>query len=87
MMEWNQDAKDLLEELVKPIPIFARPMAKKKIEGIILKGVEGEEVTKGDVVKGYIVASPGNMQERAIKLLKAKKIDLTPYEALLEQVK
>lgn len=86
-MEWNQEAKDLLEELVKPIPVFVRPMAKKKIETIILDGVEGEIVSKADVVKGYIIASPGNMQERAIKLLKAKGIDLAPYEDLLQQVK
>ncbi|MGJ7923252.1 DUF2621 family protein [Neobacillus sp. LXY-4] len=85
-MEWNQDAKDLLEELLKPIPVFVRPMAKKKIETFILDGVEGA-VTKDDVVKGYIVASPGDMQERAVKLLKAKGIDLSPFEALLEQVK
>lgn len=86
-MEWNQDAKDLLDELVKPIPVFVRPMAKKKIEAIILNGVEGGLVSKDDVVKGYIIASPGNMQERAIKLLKAKGIDLSPFEALLQQVK
>jgi hypothetical protein len=86
-MEWNQDAQDLLEELVKPIPVFVRPMAKKKIENIIISGVEGEVVTKEDVIKGYIVASPGNMQERAVKLLKAKEVDLAPYEALLDQAK
>lgn len=86
-MEWNQEAIDLFEELLKPIPVFVRPMAKKKIEDVILLEVEGEIVTKDDVVKGYIVASPGDMQERAIKLLKAKGIDLTPYEALLEQVR
>ena len=86
-MEWNQDAKDLLEELVKPIPIFARPMAKKKIQGVILKVVEGDEVTKQDVIKGYIMASPGDMQERAVKMLKAKKIDLTPFEDVLQQAK
>ena len=86
-MEWNQEAKDLLEELVKPIPVFVRPMAKKKIEAIILDGVEGEVVSKEDVVKGYIIASPGDMQVRAIKLLKAKGIDLAPYEDLLQQVK
>lgn len=86
-MEWNQDAKDLLEELVSPIPIFVRPMAKKKIESVILKSAAGESITKEDVVKGYIVASPGDMQERAVKLLKIKGIDLTPYQSLLEQVK
>lgn len=86
-MEWNQDAKDLLEELVSPIPVFVRPMAKKKIENIILEGVSSDSVTKEDVVKGYIIASPGDMQIRAVKLLKAKGIDLTPFEALLEKVK
>lgn len=86
-MEWNQDAKELLEELVKPIPVFARPMAKKKIEGVIKSVVEGDTVTKDDVVKGYILASPGDMQDRAVKMLKAKKIDLTPFEDILEQAK
>lgn len=86
-MEWNQDAKDLLEELVSPIPVFVRPMAKKKIENIILEGVSSDSVTKEDVVKGYIIASPGDMQIRAVKLLKAKGIDLTPFESLLEKVK
>ena len=49
--------------------------------------LEGELVSKDDVVKGYIIASPGNMQERAIKLLKAKGIDLSPFETLLQQAK
>ncbi|WP_318503810.1 DUF2621 family protein [Bacillus sp. T3] len=86
-MEWNQDAKDLLEELVSPIPVFVRPMAKKKIENIILEGVSSDTVTKEDVVKGYIIASPGDMQVRAVKLLKAKGIDLAPFEELLEKAK
>ncbi len=86
-MEWNQDAQELLEELVQPIPVFVRPMAKKKIENIILGGVEGESVTKDDVVKGYIIASPGDMQERAVKLLKAKGIDLAQFETTLEKAK
>lgn len=84
-MEWNQEALNLLEELVKPIPVFARPMAKKKIEGVILSVVEGETVTKDDVVKGYLLASSGDMKDRAVKLLKAKGIDVTPYEVMDKQ--
>lgn len=84
-MEWNQDAKDLLEELLSPIPAFVRPMAKKKIEATILDGVEGAAVTKEDVIRGYIAGSSGDMREKAIKVLKAKGIDTTPYESLLEQ--
>ena len=83
-MEWNQEAKDLLEELVKPIPVFVRPMVKKKIESIIMDGTVGDQVTKDDVVKGYILSSPGDMQERAVKILKAKGIDLAPFETLLK---
>jgi hypothetical protein len=86
-MEWNQDAKGLLEELVMPIPVFVRPMVKKKITTTILNDVKGDVVEVNDVVKGYILASPGDMQEKAIKLLKEKGIDLAPFEVLLEQVK
>lgn len=86
-MEWNQDAKEFLDELLKPIPVFVRPMAKKKIENVILAGAQGETVTKEDVIKGYIASSSGDMQERTVKLLKAKGIDLTPYESLLDEAK
>lgn len=86
-MEWNTEAKELLEELLKPIPIFARPMARKGIEKNIIEVAGGETITQNDVVKGYIIASPGKMQDRAVKLLKAKNIDLTPYEDLLDATK
>lgn len=85
-MEWDQEARDLLDELVKPIPIFARPMAKKGIESKILAAAN-EKVTRDSVVKGYLIASPGNMQERAVKMLKAKGIDLSAYEELLQEYK
>ena len=85
-MNWEKDAQELLEELVKPIPIFARPMAKMGIEKKI-KEVAGDVITKDAVIRGYLMASPGNMQERAIKLLNSKSIDLSGYEELLEQLK
>lgn len=87
-MDWNTDATELLDELVKPIPIFARPMARKGIEKKILEvAADGSEVSKDDVIKGYILASPGKMQQRAVALLKAKKVDLEPYQELLEETK
>jgi len=85
-VNWEKDAQELLDELVKPIPIFARPMAKMGIEKKI-KEVAGDVITKDAVIRGYLMASPGNMQERAIKLLKSKNIDLSGYEELLEQLK
>lgn len=85
-MNWDKDAQEFLDELVKPIPIFARPMAKMGIEKKI-KEVAGDVVTKDAVIRGYLMASPGNMQERAIKLLQSKNIDLSGYAELLEQLK
>ncbi len=85
-MEWDKEAKDLLEELLKPIPVFARPMARMGIEKKIREAAEGT-VTRDAVIRGYLIASPGNMQERAVKLLQAKNIDLTPYEQLLQELK
>ncbi|WP_179295392.1 DUF2621 family protein [Bacillus sp. FJAT-45350] len=87
-MNWNDEAKALLEELVKPIPVFVRPMAKKGIEKNIIQQANGEEeITKDHVIRGYIVGSPGKMQERAIAMLNSKGIDLTPYEALINETK
>ncbi|MEW9668723.1 DUF2621 family protein [Ammoniphilus sp. 3BR4] len=85
-MEWQREAQELLEELLKPIPVFVRPMARKGIEKKIVDVAEGE-VTKEAVIRGYLIASPGDMQERAVKMLKAKGIDLTPYEDLLQELK
>lgn len=83
LMEWQQEAKDLLEELLKPIPVFARPMARKGIEKSILGFAEGkEEVTTNEVVKGYIEASSGSMRTKAIKLLKVKGYDVSEYESV-----
>lgn len=82
-LEWKQDASALLDELVKPIPMFVRPMAKKKIEKFILEAAENNIVTIEAVVRGYIQSSSGDMKERAIKMLKAKGIDLAPYQDLI----
>ncbi|RKD24397.1 hypothetical protein BEP19_08375 [Ammoniphilus oxalaticus] len=85
-MTWEKDAEELLDELVKPIPIFARPMARMGIERKI-KEVATDTITVDAVVRGYLLASSGSMRERAIKLLEAKKIDMSPYEELLAELK
>lgn len=80
-MEWKQDAKDLLEELLKPIPVFVRPMARKGIEKNIIGLAENkEEVTVDDVARGYVAASSGDMREKAIKVLKAKGFDPSIFQ-------
>lgn len=78
-MEWNKDASELLEELVKPIPVFVRPMAKKKIEKFIVDAAESDVITKDAVISGYLNSSDGSMRERAVKMLKAKGINVDDY--------
>ena len=83
-MNYQVDAKELLDELTAPIPVFVRPMVKKGIESKIKDIQTGDEITQEDVIKAFLMTSPGNMRPRAIALLKSKKIDLTPYEELLK---
>lgn len=82
IMEWSQEAKDLFEELLSPIPVFARPMAKRGIEKKIVEVTESNEVTVDNVVQGYILASPEKDRERVKKVLTAKKVDFSKYEDL-----
>lgn len=81
-MEWSKEAKDLLDELLSPIPVFARPMAKRGIEKKITEVTEGNEVSIDNVIHGYILASPEKDRERVKKLLTAKKIDFSKYNDL-----
>lgn len=85
-MNWNEDANQLLEELVKPIPAFVRPMAKKSIVNQVehlAKEEDLNEVNKDTLIRGYILSAPGKDRERVVNVLKAKNIDLTPYASLL----
>lgn len=82
-MNWNNEAKSLLDEFMEPVPVFVRPMARKGIEAKIKELASGEEITTEDVIRGYILASPGKMKERAKSLLERKNIDLTPYQDIL----
>jgi len=85
-MHWNDEANDLLEELVKPIPPFVRPMAKKSIINKVehLAQETGmEEVNSDCLIRGFILSSPKEDKERALKILQEKNIDLTPYQSFL----
>ncbi|MGM7682031.1 DUF2621 family protein [Cytobacillus sp. Hm23] len=82
IMEWENDAKELYEELLKLIPVFARPMAKKGIERRILE-ISDNKISMDEVIRGYVMAAPGNMKGRVIDVLKAKNIDLTPYKDIM----
>lgn len=82
---WKQREKDLLEELVSPVPELFRDVARHKIAGkigeITLKE-NAKEVTQDLVIRGYIVATPKRDHKFLRKKLTEMNIDMTPYEHL-----
>ncbi|MGM9968010.1 MULTISPECIES: DUF2621 domain-containing protein [unclassified Rummeliibacillus] len=84
---WHQDEKDLLNELVSPVPELFRDVAKQKIAGKIGQLALEEKAKKIDVdliIRGYIIASPKRDHKFLRKKLNQMKIDVTPYEDLLD---
>ncbi|MGG5253670.1 DUF2621 domain-containing protein [Neobacillus sp. SM06] len=82
---WHDDEKQLLNELVSPVPELFRDVAKHKIAGKIgelaLKE-QAPKITKDLVIKGYIQATPKRDHKFLRKQLNEKQIDVTPYEHL-----
>jgi hypothetical protein len=88
-MEYTASAKALLEDLLSPIPFFARPMAKKMMEKQIFDQATqaGREVVEDeDVIRGYIVAGlqKDTEKDKMVKFLTSKGIDLSKYQDLLQ---
>lgn len=79
---WTNDTKQLLHDLVMPVPELFRDVAKRTIAGKIGQLALQEEVAKINqdiVVKGYILATPARDHKWLIAHLKEKEIDYTPY--------
>ncbi|MGN7942827.1 DUF2621 domain-containing protein [Virgibacillus sp. 6R] len=82
---WKQEEKDLLEELVEPVPELFRDVARAKIAGKIGQLALKENakyITVDLVIRGYIIATPKRDHKFLIKRLKEKQIDYSPYKAL-----
>jgi hypothetical protein len=86
MMNWENEAILLLDELVQPIPLFVRPLAKrsikKQVEAIASKE-KVDMIRKKHVIHGYIMAAPKKDTSRIKRFLAEKGIDYKPYEHLL----
>ncbi|UOY89227.1 DUF2621 family protein [Bacillus glycinifermentans] len=84
---WKQEEKELLEELVSPVPELFRDTAKAKIAGKIgelaLKENAGS-IDQDLIVRGYILATPKRDHKFLLKRLKEKNIDHSPYHALFK---
>lgn len=82
---WMQSEKELLEELVSPVPELFRDVARQKIAGKIGELAINEKAAKINenlVIKGYILATPKRDHKFLRKRLTEKKINMAPYEHL-----
>ncbi|GAB3070378.1 DUF2621 family protein [Salinicoccus sesuvii] len=84
---WNKDARNLLNELVTPVPELFRDVAKERIAGRISKIALDEganDITLDHIMKGYIIATPKRDHKFMKKKLNALDIDYKPYEDLFQ---
>ncbi len=82
---WSQKEKELLADLVDPVPELFRDVAKHKIAGKIGELALNEKAGKIDqdlVIRGYIMATPKRDHKYLRKKLAEKQIELTPYKHL-----
>ncbi|ALC85490.1 MULTISPECIES: DUF2621 domain-containing protein [Bacillaceae] len=84
---WNEDQKELLNELVSPVPDLFRPVAKQKIAGKIGQLALEEKATSISrelLIRGYIIATPKRDHKFLRKKLAELNIDVTPYTKFFE---
>src|SRR5699024_1096841 len=82
---WETEEKQLLEELVSPVPELFRDVAKQKIAskiGEVALKKQHNKITRDVLIEGYIVATPKRDHKFLRKTLRKKNIDVTPYEPL-----
>jgi len=86
---WHQEEKELLADLVSPVPELFRDVAKHKIAGKIGElalNEDAEKINLDLVIRGYILATPKRDHKFLRKKLKEKQIEVSPYEHLFEQM-
>lgn len=84
---WGQAEKELLYELVSPVPELFRQVAKEKIAGKIGElALEEKAATINNdlIIRGYIQATPKRDHKFLRKKLEQMQIDISPYEHLFE---
>lgn len=84
---WGQAEKELLYELVSPVPELFRQVAKEKIAGKIGELALEEKaasINNDLIIRGYIQATPKRDHKFLRKKLEQMQIDISPYEHLFE---
>ncbi|AWC53285.1 DUF2621 domain-containing protein [Bacillus cytotoxicus] len=83
---WDEEQKQLLEELISPVPELFRDVARSKIAGKIGQlalEAKTSKITEDLIIKGYIIATPKRDHKFLIKKLQEKEIDYSSYQSLL----
>ncbi|WP_265416569.1 DUF2621 domain-containing protein [Alkalihalobacillus deserti] len=84
---WKDEQRQLLNDLVEPVPELFRDVAKGKIAGKIGElALEDQinDLTLEYIIRGYILATPKRDHKFLKKKLREKNIDMKPYQDLLE---
>ncbi|WP_067730954.1 DUF2621 family protein [Oceanobacillus damuensis] len=84
---WKDEEKELLEELVSPVPELFRDVARHRIAskiGEISLKKHMDYIDQTTLIEGYILATPKRDHKFLRKKLKQKEIDVTPYDHLFE---
>ena len=87
---WNDEAKEWLEVLTKPVPELFRPVAKQKIGAKIGEIALKEKAKKIDldlIIRGYIIATPPRDYKFLRRKLEEENVDIKPYEHLFQKEK
>jgi hypothetical protein len=85
---WTDDSKQLLNELVSPVPSAFRDIAKHSIAAKIGQvAIEhgASSVTREHCIEGYIRATPKRDYRSLVSFLDSQGIDYGPYKHLLNK--
>src|SRR5699024_6181124 len=80
---WGEEERELLEELVSPVPKLFRDVAKHSIAskiGELALEQNKTKITKELLIEGYIIGTPKRDHKFLRKKLAEENIDVTPYE-------
>lgn len=87
---WGDEEKELLEELVSPVPEIFRDVARQSIAskiGEIALNKNKDKITQEILIEGYIIGTPKRDHRFLRKKLKEKNIDVQPYEKFFSMSK
>lgn len=87
---WQEDEKELLNELVSPVPSLFRDVAKQTIAGKIGELAlrkKQNKISRDLVIEGYIIGTPKRDHRFLRNKLAELEIDIEPYEHLFKQSK